>query len=744
MFEDLISQLEPYIREGRIGLALSLMAKHAPELLLHKHHANFAAVITTMGTLFKNEQELAYLNVFEADVTKVKFSRYIEELKLSQSDPDWNQQLNNVTMAFDFLKVNETTSIEQLVTLYPYLSFVHWQPLIKRLLDHSMINKATMVAFQDYVLERYNFNLLLELGAVSSLQHDVHLNPTYVLLEKHTPNFNELIAERYRSTDYPSPFAAITAEPIPVTINNELVKWTDFFLEIFRVVGFSHQLLKELYAFDKRVWILVVEAFLNRGEEVTPRVKDLLISILTIDPLCLKKIYQHVSSETFQEIIHTIIVKNQEIFTADELYAFNQYVLSGYNLVIFRFIENLLTNFYAQAPLPPLSLHQIKTIELLERCSLPTRTKLQQLMQQLTHGFGKIRPEYDGTVATFVLAVIRQDKLNKYQYAPTLVNEENFLDYLAILFEKHTDVHEFFIRTPLLMTDHWRSGEIEINNGSMKLFISNSLGGDEDELIEDIAERFLGGDEDEDEDELTADIAERFPEQQITVYYNETLRQSSELGCSVFSLDDVRHLQTFTQYTEKGLFDQLDQRIIDEDTIDGIRVLCCTLPATLMRAMQSRKILEMLGDEADDIVTKPKSINGHLAERGLTIKESVDSGFVLDTQTGKTQNRRMDHKVQKMWLRLDRYIVENLYEDPDVGFRSLEKLAREHTFPAFQRKALKQHSSSGLQEQLSHTFLGKRPLRTDPDDNISSDTSHDSHRSRKDDDEDIFTYKPRV
>lgn len=148
------------------------------------------------------------------------------------------------------------------------------------------------------------------------------------------------------------------------------------------------------------------------NDETYSKYKNFWIRSVKTNHSNLKTLFQNLPPQVFQDLLKPIVEK-KDILSIEKLHEFKQYILSEYNLTLFKYIEKLIKTYYSEHTFPLLSVHQIKTIELLERCSPATLEKLQQLIQQLTRGFGYIVPEYERTAAAFILAITRQDKLEK-------------------------------------------------------------------------------------------------------------------------------------------------------------------------------------------------------------------------------------------------------------------------------------------------------------------------------------------
>ena len=295
-------------------------------------------------------------------------------------------------------------------------------------------------------------------------------------------------------------------------------------------------------------------------------------------------------------------------------------------------------------------------LSVISNCSPEESQHLEHIMIQLLNGFGMIRNSDENTAATYVFAAVRHFKSAAYEFLPTVLDANKFSTYLKSVAELPYPVCERFV----LIDPHWRSGEIEITSeGHVNIFILNSTG-------------YL-----EEHDLMRIKFHQIFKDKPVHLFFANEMRQFSDLGCSVFALDDVRHFYTLDKYSVEGktLFEQLNARITQSETIANHVIRHhCRLPVSLMRTMQSRRVFEDIEPEQDLPINKYK----------LTADQSIRESFIESQADGVIQNKRLDMKLNKMAIKVSQLIIDCLKQDPINGYDTLTSLAEEHTLSAFQ------------------------------------------------------------
>ncbi len=367
----------------------------------------------------------------------------------------------------------------------------------------------------------------------------------------------------------------------------------------------------------------------------------------------------------------------------DILIQLRNYFLEVYDLALFTQIQAMIDKH------PPhysavLSDRLNNKKNLLFNSSSQLISHLNQLMKQIIQACGHISTD-ETSVAGFILAAIRQDKVDDYIFLPTLLfvdslnnlkNETSeFVRYLKCIADMPPPVHERFV----IASPHWLSGEIKVDTtGEVHIFICDPIRANDNDFIQTLP--------------LMNQI---FINKAITLYFASTVRQSATEGCSVFALDDVRHFYTIDRYAANGrtLFEQLDARCQKKQKLDtNTTVSFCKLPAPLLRTTQSVSLFESISDEMTLITNK----------KGETVEASIKKTFptyayVLSGKlTGR--NQRLELKREKMFERVDMFILNHLLQDnSEQGYEKLKAMAGEHSLSAFlNRVSLNQDQTSDV------------------------------------------------
>ncbi|MHB1947461.1 MAG: YopJ family acetyltransferase [Gammaproteobacteria bacterium] len=261
------------------------------------------------------------------------------------------------------------------------------------------------------------------------------------------------------------------------------------------------------------------------------------------------------------------------------------------------------------------------------------------LMRQFINGFGNI--EFNGGLLT--LAQTRARKA--YEFNPVILNKSEFKEYLAILRESPHPLRERFV----IAGGHWIVGDIKIDEkGHVSVLFLDSLS------IERISEFFT--------EKAIIEFARLFPD--ATIYYVDIKRQYSTLGCSVFALDDVRHLYTVEdghleeKYNLSGLHGYLADSakvlsskeeykpivIQDYDGIGKYTVTLCALPLSLMRTMQSRALTNWVITDRSEAERKVP-VN---KKREIMTPEYAEQTFFRDAGSAKRINIRLEETLKKI------------------------------------------------------------------------------------------------
>ncbi|MBV8802828.1 MAG: hypothetical protein JO131_07715 [Gammaproteobacteria bacterium] len=262
-------------------------------------------------------------------------------------------------------------------------------------------------------------------------------------------------------------------------------------------------------------------------------------------------------------------------------------------------------------------------------------------MQQFTHGFGNIF--YDGALLT--LTEIAHRKKDRYTFNPAILKHDEINRYFQELSQLHP-LRERFIIAHM----HWNIGEIVVDDKNhAQLLIIDSLG---NKLAEE--KYFLK--------EIIHHFSKHF--QNHTIYVSKDLRQNSPMGCSIFALDDLRHLYTVETYLPKvysGLFDYLKKTsdVTEEKkiTIENktISYFPCQLPLSLERTRQNENLLT--------IISQRHIENIHpINKRKDLAKDSAIQEFVeVKNKKGilKRHNKRLENQLLKMAKNNEYFLLHN-------------------------------------------------------------------------------------
>lgn len=659
---------------GDINVAIALtrirfLTHVTSESSLSAFCKQYAVFISTLSMSFEDETQLNDL------------MRYVIKCQKSfglmpDINPNWDKSLQNSAVAFAYIKA-AGFSLTRLEGLYRILPFSAWLPLFNKLKLNHLVSEAIWKAFLELTLNRRNLPLYETIAAIAPISVTSepligNLKSTYDLLQQYSVESRDLLAKLCQLTAYQSNADALAS------LNSYSLKFQD----PLKIKQLAHEILVLEGYSNILVTFIISEA--DYDKNIALLFEPLLINILFNNHAKLKLIYRAIDSQQFFIVLRAAILMNKQNWCAEELFGFNQFILSEYNVELFKHIDKFIATQYPDAVLPVLSSDQLEKIDILERCSPEMLQYLQQIIQQFTQGAGYFTSAYDTTAVAMVMAAIKRDKSAQYDYSPMIVNDDDLFNYLSLLIKTNTNTNARFVQAPSDEGGHWRSGEIEIKNQSIKLFISDSLGIDEENFNDE-----LSG-----ESSLIIDLCERFPKKNISVYYGQQRRQYASEGCGIFALDDVRHLHTYARYASESIFDTLERHIKHQRSIQHVQIHLCQFPVTFLRTAQSEKVEALFDDGVDGIVTKKKP--GQSC--GLTAKESFKQGFFFDLSTKKSQNLRIDNKFNKMYKRVDQFIMDTLRENPTKGYRNLKALTADHTFPCFEQKAV---------------FFKKRPVETD-------------------------------
>ena len=253
------------------------------------------------------------------------------------------------------------------------------------------------------------------------------------------------------------------------------------------------------------------------------------------------------------------------------------------------------------------------------------RCELYEVMSQFMDGPGNIIT-YGGQLT------LGQFKHRKsLDMRTTIIEKDELLNYINLLKMASHPLKERFI----ISGEHWITGQIEIEtDGSTQILIMDSLGVDKDK------NKFYAKTE-----KIIETFAEQFSDSKI--YLTSETRLHAPAGCSVIAIDDVRHLIHIERYidekyTKSGLFGYL------ADVVDGYittnnkqtNVICCRLPLTFYRTMQSKTSMEKI------LQTRSEEINKcPINKRRQTLSDTAYSHFRM--HDGDKRNMRVNYILEK-------------------------------------------------------------------------------------------------
>ncbi len=270
-------------------------------------------------------------------------------------------------------------------------------------------------------------------------------------------------------------------------------------------------------------------------------------------------------------------------------------------------------------------------------------TNSASVLFQFSNGLGKI--EYDGGLLTF--AQIHERKIkDQYDFNPTLLKEDEYNQYFKAIQDCDGPLTEYFAVTGL----HWISGVIHKDSkGTVSLLIVDPLGFDKD------------GDIFTETEDIIKDAKTIFSQNKLKIYFDGTRRQNDKVACSVIAIDDLQHLYTTEKNWQKQHFNEnlfsflrnnkIHKRKFTDSDNDHFTLNLTTLPLTLMRTMQSRRLEEVIIPSRKG--KEPEIIN----KRGETAAQSSSRSFIFNLKANKKQNMRLVEKFQKMRQYNQQYLL---------------------------------------------------------------------------------------
>lgn len=300
--------------------------------------------------------------------------------------------------------------------------------------------------------------------------------------------------------------------------------------------------------------------------------------------------------------------------------------------------------------------------------------KIMELMNQF-YGFGQNESLIQLSGGLLTCAEIHNRKKGRYDFSPTVLNRSELEEYLQTLKKARPPLRERFVLTGL----HWITGDIQIEaDGQINVLIIDSLGNKKICLETSWAMKM---------------IAQCFPT--VKLYWSIEQRQHDEVSCSVYALDDVRHLFTIEKYLDKkyattGLFgylkDPANRSDLNEEKgrtkIFTFEAIQSYLPLPFLRTMQTRKLFGFIGSRSPEEQKTPGE------KSGKTVIEAAREDFVEKEE--KNVNQRLSRKLDKMMHNNARFFIH-------VGDeKKIEKQMQQFTLMGLKKRCAEEPPQSGI------------------------------------------------
>lgn len=291
---------------------------------------------------------------------------------------------------------------------------------------------------------------------------------------------------------------------------------------------------------------------------------------------------------------------------------------------------------------------------------------------QFMNGFGNIR--YKGALSTCIQIAEKK----QFLFNPIVINkEEEFDEYLQLLAET-----EGYLRERLLYVDtHWSCFDVyRDDENNLSVLVIDPCGIDHNYFsffTKDLCEK----------------IFDVFPN--VLLYANKEQKLHAARGCSVMSIDDVVRLHTVDAYLPayqtsiaplhaylKDIAKDLDEPVYvapscdpdsknsseEEDDNDKLfEIKCVNLPLSLLRNMQSRKLV-------NDIIPNREDENGLITRKSKRSQLGAARKYFSENQENIVKNKRAEKKLEfygkkniEYFFKLDAGLIskEKIQEDQD-------------------------------------------------------------------------------
>lgn len=253
---------------------------------------------------------------------------------------------------------------------------------------------------------------------------------------------------------------------------------------------------------------------------------------------------------------------------------------------------------------------------------------------------GRGRIDYEAGLTA--CASIAATQKSSYKFDPTVLkNPDELKEYFKFISDNITSMNNQCYKF-VLSGVHWISGVIELKDGIPTILFVDSLG----------KEKFNGN--------LAVIAKEAFSSSQdIKIMVAEQARQTSQIGCSVFALDDVRKLFKVTE-------------------------LSSDLNPSMLRTTESTTRIKADKERAEKKEQYEKPVNAR--------NQSFDDSFQENLKpqgpdATKLINTRIDYKLSKLCEKVTRFVSGNSDQEIQeakhgfslAGFKERTSLSQHHT-----------------------------------------------------------------
>lgn len=241
-----------------------------------------------------------------------------------------------------------------------------------------------------------------------------------------------------------------------------------------------------------------------------------------------------------------------------------------------------------------------------------------------------------------------------YPIDATLLEENEFKDYFQ-LFQQYTakSKTEHFA----IVGAHWLSGVIEkLSNGQVRMLVIDVLGSkDTHQYSKPVIDVFF----------------QVFPQGKI--FHNNEKLQRSQLGCSIFSLEHLRHFPKIGFYLHMPLLQYFsEQKTLEVD--ENKRVKFCHLPLSLLRVMEDNALHKEIIPGRD-----PQERESKIIKKGKTAAQCVEQDFIFDPAASSLRNKRIGLIKDKFFTHNQQFLSSRSEEE-------IKQLMQNFTLDGFRQR----------------------------------------------------------